>query len=50
MGLIAAADLAVATARSTFAFSEVRVGVAPAMILVPALRVADRRFLARRPR
>jgi methylglutaconyl-CoA hydratase len=47
LGLIATADLAVATAASTFAFSEVRVGVAPAMILVPALRVADRRFLAR---
>ena len=47
LGLIAAADLAVATAAATFAFSEVRVGVAPAMILVPALRVADRRFLAR---
>lgn len=47
LGLIATADLAVATAATTFAFSEVRVGVAPAMILVPALRVADRRFLAR---
>jgi len=47
LGLIAAADLAVATAASTFGFSEVRVGVAPAMILVPALRVADRRFLSR---
>jgi methylglutaconyl-CoA hydratase len=47
LGLIAAADLAAATAASTFAFSEVRVGVAPAMILVPALRVAERRFLSR---
>jgi methylglutaconyl-CoA hydratase len=47
LGLIATADLAVATAASTFAFSEVRVGVAPAMILVPALRVAERRFLSR---
>jgi methylglutaconyl-CoA hydratase len=47
LGLIATSDLAVATAGSTFAFSEVRVGVAPAMILVPALRVTDRRFLAR---
>jgi methylglutaconyl-CoA hydratase len=47
MGLIATCDLAVATASSTFGFSEVRVGVAPAMILVPALRVADRRFLVR---
>jgi enoyl-CoA hydratase/carnithine racemase len=46
LGLIAAADMAVAPASSTFAFTEVRVGVAPAMILVPALRVMDRRFLA----
>ncbi len=47
LGLIAAADLAVAATASTFAFTEVRVGVAPAMILVPALRVMDPRFLAR---
>jgi methylglutaconyl-CoA hydratase len=47
IGLIAASDIAVAAVSSTFAFSEVRVGVAPAMILVPSLRVADRRFLAR---
>ena len=47
LGLIAAADMAVAVESSTFAFTEVRVGVAPAMILVPALRVVDRRFLAR---
>ncbi len=47
LGLIAAADMAVAAASSTFAFTEVRVGVAPAMILVPALRVVDRRFLTR---
>ncbi|HVB92096.1 MAG TPA: enoyl-CoA hydratase-related protein [Acidimicrobiales bacterium] len=47
LGLIAIADMAVAPASSTFAFSEVRVGVAPAMILVPALRVTARRFLAR---
>jgi methylglutaconyl-CoA hydratase len=47
LGLIAAADMAVAAETSTFAFTEVRVGVAPAMILVPALRVMDRRFLAR---
>ncbi len=47
LGLIAASDLAVAAAASTFAFTEVRVGVAPAMILVPALRVVDRRFLTR---
>jgi methylglutaconyl-CoA hydratase len=47
IGLITAADMAVATAGSTFAFSEVRIGVAPAMILVPTLRVAHRRFLQR---
>ncbi len=47
LGLIAAADMAVAPESSTFAFTEVRVGVAPAMILVPTLRVMDRRFLAR---
>jgi methylglutaconyl-CoA hydratase len=46
LGLVAAADMAVAPESSTFAFTEVRVGVAPAMILVPALRVMDRRFLA----
>jgi methylglutaconyl-CoA hydratase len=46
LGLIAASDLASAPSESTFAFSEVRVGVAPAMILVPALRVASPRFLA----
>jgi methylglutaconyl-CoA hydratase len=45
LGLIAAADMAVAADASTFAFTEVRVGVAAAMILVPALRVVDRRFL-----
>jgi methylglutaconyl-CoA hydratase len=47
LGLVAAADLAVAPEAATFAFTEVRVGVAPAMILVPALRVMDRRFLSR---
>ena len=47
LGLIASADMAVAATAASFAFTEVRVGVAPAMILVPALRVMDRRFLAR---
>jgi enoyl-CoA hydratase/carnithine racemase len=47
LGLVAAADMAVAAEAATFAFTEVRVGVAPAMILVPALRVVDRRFLTR---
>jgi len=45
LGLLAVADMAVATEAATFAFTEVRVGVAPAMILVPALRVVDQRFL-----
>jgi methylglutaconyl-CoA hydratase len=47
LGLIAASDMAVAPQRATFGFSEVRVGVAPAMILVPSLPVVQRRFLAR---
>jgi methylglutaconyl-CoA hydratase len=47
MGLIASCDLAVATSGCTFGFSEVRVGVAPAMILVPALRSLEPRFLRR---
>src|SRR6185437_11913282 len=47
LGLVAAADIAVAPEAASFAFTEVRVGVAPAMILVPALRVMDRRLLAR---
>jgi methylglutaconyl-CoA hydratase len=47
LGLIAASDMAVAAEAATFGFSEVRVGVAPAMILVPALRVVEPRFLAR---
>lgn len=36
-GLVAACDLAVAAADARFAFSEVRVGVAPAVISVPCL-------------
>jgi methylglutaconyl-CoA hydratase len=46
LGLIAACDMAVAPESATFAFTEVRVGVAPAMILIPALRVMDHRFLS----
>ncbi|MGA9774404.1 MAG: enoyl-CoA hydratase-related protein [Candidatus Dormiibacterota bacterium] len=37
MGLVAASDLAVAGRSATFAFSEVRVGVAPAVIAMPVL-------------
>jgi methylglutaconyl-CoA hydratase len=46
LGLIAACDMAAAPESATFAFTEVRVGVAPAMILVPALRVMDHRFMS----
>ncbi len=38
IGLFAAADLVVATASATFAFSEVRIGLVPAVISVPVLR------------
>lgn len=46
IGLVAAADMAVALAAASFAFTEVRVGVAPAMIMVAALPVMERRTLA----
>lgn len=42
-GLVAACDLAVASADARFAFSEVRVGVAPAIISVVCLAVMHRR-------
>jgi methylglutaconyl-CoA hydratase len=38
IGLVAASDIAVAADRATFAFSEVRIGVVPAVISVPCLR------------
>lgn len=38
MGLVACADLVVASTGSTFAYSEVRVGVAPALVAAVALR------------
>jgi methylglutaconyl-CoA hydratase len=37
MGLVAAADLVVASTRASFGFSEVRVGVAPAVVAVAAI-------------
>ena len=43
VGLLAACDLAVGLAGATFAFSEVRIGVAPAVISVPCLRRMDLR-------
>lgn len=42
-GLVAACDIAVASSDARFAFSEVRVGVAPAIISVPCLMVMHRR-------
>jgi methylglutaconyl-CoA hydratase len=45
-GLVAACDLAVAAQEATFAFSEVRVGVAPAVISVVCLRVMPPREAA----
>jgi enoyl-CoA hydratase/carnithine racemase len=47
MGLVAAADLAVAPAGVTFAFSEARLGVAPAVVAVPALARMERRSFER---
>jgi methylglutaconyl-CoA hydratase len=47
MGLVAACDLAVAVDTATFAFTEVRIGVAPAVVAVPALRVMGRRAFSR---
>jgi methylglutaconyl-CoA hydratase len=42
-GLVAACDIAVAAPGARFAFSEVRIGVAPAVISVVCLRVMHRR-------
>jgi methylglutaconyl-CoA hydratase len=38
IGLVAACDIAVATENASFAFTEVRIGVVPAVISVPCLR------------
>src|ERR1022692_4109339 len=38
IGLVAVCDIAIAVESATFAFSEVRIGVAPAVISVPCLR------------
>ena len=38
IGLVAASDIAIAAGHATFAFSEVRIGVVPAVISVPCLR------------
>jgi enoyl-CoA hydratase len=47
LGLLAACDMAAASAGSTFAFTEVRIGVAPAVISLPLLPRTDPRALAR---
>ncbi|MGP4044210.1 enoyl-CoA hydratase family protein [Streptomyces sp. 2A115] len=47
LGLLAACDIAVATGTATFAFTEVRIGVAPAVISLPLLPRTDPRALAR---
>ncbi|MEU9452088.1 enoyl-CoA hydratase family protein [Streptomyces sp. NPDC048277] len=47
LGLLAACDIAAASTGSTFAFTEVRIGVAPAVISLPLLPRTDPRALAR---
>jgi enoyl-CoA hydratase len=47
LGLLAACDLAAASAAATFAFTEVRIGVAPAVISLTVLPRTDPRALAR---
>ncbi|MET8567886.1 enoyl-CoA hydratase family protein [Streptomyces sp. NPDC004783] len=47
LGLLAACDIAAASTASTFAFTEVRIGVAPAVITLTVLPRADVRALAR---
>ncbi|MFF8944439.1 enoyl-CoA hydratase family protein [Streptomyces sp. NPDC014864] len=47
LGLLAACDIAAAGTRATFAFTEVRIGVAPAVISLPVLPRTDPRALAR---
>ncbi|GAA3787834.1 enoyl-CoA hydratase family protein [Streptomyces phyllanthi] len=47
LGLLGACDIAAASDRATFAFTEVRVGVAPAVISLPLLPRTDPRALAR---
>ncbi|MEU9226019.1 enoyl-CoA hydratase family protein [Streptomyces massasporeus] len=47
LGLLAACDIAVAAMDATFAFTEVRIGVAPAVISLPLLPRTNPRALAR---
>ena len=47
LGLLGACDIAAASGEATFAFTEVRIGVAPAVISLPLLPRVDPRALAR---
>ncbi|WP_330305395.1 MULTISPECIES: enoyl-CoA hydratase family protein [unclassified Streptomyces] len=47
LGLLGACDIAAASTEATFAFTEVRIGVAPAVISLPLLPRTDPRALAR---
>ncbi|WP_329337868.1 enoyl-CoA hydratase family protein [Streptomyces sp. NBC_00663] len=47
LGLLAACDIGAASTGATFAFTEVRIGVAPAVISLPLLPRTDPRALAR---
>ncbi|MER5210093.1 enoyl-CoA hydratase family protein [Streptomyces sp. NPDC002838] len=47
LGLLGACDIAAASHTATFAFTEVRIGVAPALISLPLLHRVDPRALAR---
>lgn len=47
LGFLGACDLAIASKEATFAFTEVRIGVAPAVISLPLLPRTDPRALAR---
>lgn len=47
IGLVAAADIAIAPASATFAFTEVRIGVVPAVISVPVAARMHARQLSR---
>ena len=47
LGLIAASDIAIAPTSATFAFTEVRLGLVPAIIAVACRRVMDARAFAR---
>jgi enoyl-CoA hydratase len=47
LGLLAACDISVAGTAATFAFSEVRLGLAPSVASIPVLARADQRAAAR---